>query len=86
MMLIGALYPIGSVVQGAIADEIGLRATTAGAAILLGLLLLSWRLLRPGAADALGDTVMTAALPEADDGEVLAASHAEEAAEVPPAV
>ena len=41
MMLIGALYPIGSVVQGAIADEIGLRATTAGAAILLGLLLLA---------------------------------------------
>ena len=36
MMLIGALYPIGSVVQGAIADEIGLRATTAGAAVLLG--------------------------------------------------
>ena len=35
MMLIGALYPIGSVVQGAIADEIGLRATTAGAAVLL---------------------------------------------------
>ena len=27
MMLIGALYPIGSIAQGAIADEIGLRAT-----------------------------------------------------------
>ena len=40
MMLIGALYPIGSVVQGAIADEVGLRATTAGAAILLAVLLL----------------------------------------------
>ena len=36
MMLIGALYPIGSIAQGAIADEIGLRATTAGAAVLLG--------------------------------------------------
>ncbi len=70
MMLIGALYPIGSVVQGAIADEIGLRATTAGAAILLGLLLLAWRLLRPGAADALGDTVTTATEPDADGGEV----------------
>ena len=63
MMLIGALYPIGAVVQGAIADEIGLRATTAGAAILLGALLVAWRLLRPRAADALTDTVMTAALP-----------------------
>ena len=59
MMLIGALYPIGAVAQGAIADEIGLRATTAGAAILLGALLLAWRLLRPRAADALTDTVMT---------------------------
>ena len=63
MMLIGALYPIGAVAQGAIADEIGLRATTAGAAILLGASLLAWRLLRPHAADALTDTVMTAALP-----------------------
>ena len=66
MMLIGALYPIGAVAQGAIADEIGLRATTAGAAILLGASLLAWRLLRPHAADALTDTVMTAAL--APDG------------------
>jgi len=60
MMLIGALYPIGSVVQGAIADDVGLRATTAGAAILLALLLLLWRLLRPRAADSLGDTATTA--------------------------
>jgi MFS family permease len=70
MMLIGALYPVGSVIQGAIADEIGLRATTAAAAILLGLLLLAWRLLRPGAADALGDTVMIAADPDASDDEL----------------
>ncbi len=38
MMLIGALYPIGSIAQGAIADEIGLRATTTAAALLLGAL------------------------------------------------
>jgi predicted MFS family arabinose efflux permease len=61
MMLIGALYPIGSIAQGAIADEIGLRATTTGAAVLLGALLLTWRLLRPRAADAIGDTITTAA-------------------------
>jgi hypothetical protein len=61
MMLIGALYPIGSIVQGAIADEIGLRATTTGAAVLLGALLLTWRVLRPRAADAIGDTITTAA-------------------------
>jgi MFS family permease len=61
MMLIGALYPIGSVVQGAIADEVGLRATTAGAAVLLGSLLLLWRLLRPRAADAIGGVISVAA-------------------------
>jgi predicted MFS family arabinose efflux permease len=60
MMLIGSLYPIGSIAQGAIADEIGLRATTTAAAVLLGGLLLVWRLLRPHAADAIGDTVTTA--------------------------
>jgi predicted MFS family arabinose efflux permease len=61
MMLIGALYPIGSIVQGAIADEIGLRATTTGAAALLGALLLTWRVLRPNAADAIGGVITVAA-------------------------
>jgi predicted MFS family arabinose efflux permease len=61
MMLIGALYPIGSIAQGAIADEIGLRATTTGAAIVLAASLLSWRVLRPRAADAIGDTITAAA-------------------------
>jgi len=61
MMLIGALYPVGSIVQGAIADEIGLRATTTGAAVLLGALLLTWRVLRPKAADAIGDVITVAA-------------------------
>ena len=61
MMLIGALYPIGSVVQGAIADEIGLRATTTGAAVLLGGSLLAWRIVRPRASHAIGDTITTAA-------------------------
>jgi MFS family permease len=61
MMLIGALYPVGSIAQGAIADEIGLRATTTGAAVLLAALLLAWRVVRPRAADAIGDTITTAA-------------------------
>jgi predicted MFS family arabinose efflux permease len=72
MMLIGALYPIGSVVQGAIADEIGLRATTTGAAVLLAALLLAWRVVRPGAADAIGDTITTAASTGGDDSVVSA--------------
>ena len=46
MMLLGALYPIGAIAQGAIADEIGLRATTAGAAVLLAALLVMWRVFR----------------------------------------
>jgi MFS family permease len=48
MVLLGVLYPIGSIVQGWIADGIGLRATTAGAAVILGVTLLALRLLRPG--------------------------------------
>jgi MFS family permease len=47
MVLLGVLYPIGSIVQGWIADGIGLRATTAGAALLLGAALLAIKLLRP---------------------------------------
>jgi MFS family permease len=70
MMLIGALYPLGSIVQGAIADEIGLRATTTGAAAILAALLLTWRLLRPHAADAIGDTITTAARTGGEDAVV----------------
>jgi MFS family permease len=87
MMLIGALYPIGSVVQGAIADDVGLRATTAGTAIVLALLLLLWRLLRPRAADALGDTATTATAPGFDGAEPLPTAHDPVAeAGAPPAV
>jgi predicted MFS family arabinose efflux permease len=70
MMLIGALYPLGSIVQGAIADEIGLRATTTGAAVLLGALLLAWRVLRPRASHAIGDTITAAATTGGLDGVV----------------
>lgn len=39
MMALGILYPIGALVQGAIADQVGLRpVTVAGAAILLGVI------------------------------------------------
>lgn len=48
MVLLGLLYPLGAVVQGRIADEIGLRATTAGAAVLLGGAFVLIRVLRPG--------------------------------------
>jgi MFS family permease len=48
MVLLGVLYPVGSIVQGWIADGIGLRATTAIAAALLALGLIAIKALRPG--------------------------------------
>jgi len=57
MFLLGALYPLGSVLQGAIADRVGLRATTAGAALIMAGVLLTVRLLRPQIADALEQPV-----------------------------
>jgi len=35
MIILGSLYPLGSVVQGWVGDQVGLRATTMGAAALL---------------------------------------------------
>jgi len=55
MVLLGTLYPLGSVTQGAIADRVGLRATTAGAAILMAAVLLVVRLTRPNLTRALDE-------------------------------
>ena len=52
-VILGSLYPLGAVVQGAIADEIGLRATTVGAAALMLAVLLLARITRPGFTAAL---------------------------------
>ena len=48
MVLLGLLYPLGSVVQGALADTFGLRAVTAATAVLLAVALLAVRALRRG--------------------------------------
>lgn len=53
LVLLGAVYPIAAVAQGVIADAIGLRATTAGAAVLMFAALVVARILRPGFASAL---------------------------------
>ena len=53
MVTLGTLYPLGSVLQGEIADVVGLRATTAGAAIVMVGALLAVRLVRPDVAHAL---------------------------------
>lgn len=61
MVLLGTLYPLGSVVQGAIADRVGLRVTTAAAGILMAAALLAARLLRPDLARALDEPVSSSA-------------------------
>lgn len=53
MVLLGSVYPIGAVVQGSLADVWGLRAVTAGAAVLMLALLVAARILRPGFTRAL---------------------------------
>ncbi|MGQ0823880.1 MAG: MFS transporter [Actinomycetota bacterium] len=52
-VVLGSLYPLGAVIQGKIADEIGLRATTFGAAALMAAVLLWVRVTRPGITQAL---------------------------------
>ena len=47
-VILGALYPLGAVIQGKIADGIGLRATTFGAGAVMAATLVGTRLVRPG--------------------------------------
>lgn len=56
-MILGALYPLGAVVQGKIADGIGLRETTLGAAAIMAVVLIGTRIVRPGITSALDPTV-----------------------------
>jgi MFS family permease len=63
MVLLGVLYPLGTLIQGALADEIGLRATTVGAAVLLGASLVILRTTRPGFDDELRDAAPSADAP-----------------------
>jgi MFS family permease len=54
-VVLGALYPLGSVVQGTVGHEVGLRETTAGAALLMLGALAFVRLRNPRFADALDE-------------------------------
>lgn len=47
MVLLGSFYPVGALAQGAIAKEIGLRATTAGAAAIMFLILVVAKVVKP---------------------------------------
>jgi len=48
LVALGVSYPIGSLVQGPLADALGLAWTTAGAGALLAIVLVATRLVRPG--------------------------------------
>ena len=47
LVILGTFYPFASIVQGAIADRVGLRDTTAGAAVLMAAVLLVARVRYP---------------------------------------
>jgi hypothetical protein len=52
-VILGALYPLGAIIQGTVAHEVGLRETTIGAAVLMLIALGVMRLRNPRFADAL---------------------------------
>jgi len=56
-VILGSLYPLGAVVQGKIADHVGLRETTVGAAALMAFVILAARLTRPGVTAAIDEPV-----------------------------
>ncbi len=53
MVLLGSVYPLGAVIQGALADAWGLRIVTAGSAALMLVMLVFARIARPAFSDAL---------------------------------
>jgi len=61
MMALGTIYPIGAVVEGAVARHIGIRATTVGAGLLLAAVLGVVATARRSVFDALGDAAPTPA-------------------------
>jgi predicted MFS family arabinose efflux permease len=53
LVALGVAYPIGSLVQGPIIDGVGMGWTTAGAAILLSLIMLVAAFWKPGMVQAI---------------------------------
>jgi predicted MFS family arabinose efflux permease len=56
-VILGSLYPLGSIIQGKVADHIGLRETTIGSAVIMMVILLATRLIRPGISAAIDEPV-----------------------------
>jgi MFS family permease len=55
MLALGVIYPIGAIVQGAVADRIGLRTVVVGTAVLLLAVLVAFYFRRPHLAESLDD-------------------------------
>jgi len=53
LVILAAVYPVASITQGAIADRVGLRTVTVGAAVVMVVVLAAARLLRPQLTDEL---------------------------------
>jgi len=54
-VILGSLYPLGAIVQGKIADHVGLRWTTFGSAVLMLVVLGVTRVVRPGITAAIDE-------------------------------
>jgi predicted MFS family arabinose efflux permease len=63
LVALGVSYPIGSLLQGPIADQVGLAWTTLGAAALLVVTLLGLRMFRPSVFGVLAASVRTESIP-----------------------
>lgn len=57
MVALGTIYPVGAIVQGAIGDRVGLRATTAGCAALFVVVVVVAGVLRPDLAGSFEDPI-----------------------------
>jgi predicted MFS family arabinose efflux permease len=55
LVALGVVYPIGSLIQGPLADRIGLAVTTGAAGALLAVALVAIRVVRPGLLAALSE-------------------------------
>ena len=62
-MILGALYPLGAVIQGKVADSAGLRATTFASGVALGAVMLLTRVVRPGITRAIDKPVELVSFP-----------------------
>jgi predicted MFS family arabinose efflux permease len=56
-VVLGTLYPAGAALQGFLADHFGLRAVTAGSAVVMIVAIVAVRIARPHYLDAVGDPV-----------------------------